>query len=142
MEWYSFNPTSFRSFITRSCCSARVMFQLMTMGSAMISLTRMRGFSELHGSWNTACTELRYDFLAAAVELWTSWPSKRIDPSVGSSSISIIFAVVLLPQPDSPTTPRVSPARSSKEMSSTALMWPVTLEINSPLVTGNHFLRC
>src|SRR5688500_15378815 len=42
--------------------------------------------------------------------------------------------VVVLPQPDSPTRPSVSPARISKEMSSTALTWPRVLENRMPLV--------
>ena len=39
-----------------------------------------------------------------------SWPSNSIVPPVGSSSRVISRPIVDLPQPDSPTTPRVSPA--------------------------------
>ena len=39
-----------------------------------------------------------------------SRPSKRIVPAVGSRSRRISRAVVDLPQPDSPTMPRVSPS--------------------------------
>src|SRR2546429_114997 len=41
-------------------------------------------------------------------------------PLVGCSSSSTIFAVVVLPQPDSPTTPKVLPGSIENEMSSTA----------------------
>ena len=40
---------------------------------------------------------------------------------VGLTSPVIIFAIVDFPEPDSPTKPRVSPSKSSKETSSTAL---------------------
>ena len=42
--------------------------------------------------------------------------------------------VVVLPQPDSPTSPSVSPALMSKETSSTALTWPSVRENRMPLV--------
>ena len=38
-----------------------------------------------------------------------SRPSKRIDPAVGSSSLMSVRPSVVLPQPDSPTRPSVSP---------------------------------
>src|SRR5258705_8213810 len=41
-------------------------------------------------------------------------------PDVGRSRPRIIFDVVVLPQPDSPTRPRVCPAPMSKEIPSTA----------------------
>ncbi len=49
-----------------------------------------------------------------------SVPSKRTVPAVGSISRSTRRAVVDLPQPDSPTSARVSPRSSVKEMPSTA----------------------
>ena len=39
-----------------------------------------------------------------------SWPSKRIVPAVGLSCSRISLEVVVLPQPDSPISPSVSPA--------------------------------
>ena len=43
-----------------------------------------------------------------------SWPSKMILPPVDSSSRMTQRAIVDLPQPDSPTTPSVSPLRIEK----------------------------
>jgi hypothetical protein len=43
-----------------------------------------------------------------------SWPSKTIEPDVGSSSLMIVRPSVVLPQPDSPTTPSVSPLRTER----------------------------
>ena len=47
---------------------------------------------------------------------------------------------VVLPEPDSPTTPSVSPLRISMLMPSTALMWPTTLR-STPRLIGNHTFR-
>src|SRR5215217_172608 len=55
-------------------------------------------------------------------------------PSVGSSRFRIMREVVVLPQPDSPTSPKVSPALMSKETSSTALTCPSVRENRIPLV--------
>ena len=51
-------------------------------------------------------------------------PSKRISPetifAAGGSRRRMVSASVLLPEPDSPTTPRVLPAARVSETSSTA----------------------
>ena len=47
---------------------------------------------------------------------------------------------VVLPEPDSPTTPSVSPLRTSTLTPSTALMWPTVLRI-TPRLIGNQTLR-
>ncbi len=47
---------------------------------------------------------------------------------------------VVLPDPDSPTTPSVSPSRTSMLTPSTALMWPTVLRIR-PRLIGNQILR-
>src|SRR5918998_6704980 len=57
------------------------------------------------------------------------WPSKRISPSgysTGGFGLSCIMlsAVTLLPLPDSPTIPRVSPGSREKETPSTAFTIP------------------
>jgi hypothetical protein len=49
-----------------------------------------------------------------------SVPSKMIEPLLGSISRVIIIEVVDLPQPDSPTSPSVSPLATLKLMPSTA----------------------
>ena len=47
---------------------------------------------------------------------------------------------MVFPDPDSPTTPTVSPSRSSKETPSTALMWS-TVRLSKPRLIGNQTLR-
>jgi hypothetical protein len=49
-----------------------------------------------------------------------SRPSSSTWPSAGSTIRSTDWAVVVLPQPDSPTRATISPARTSKETPSTA----------------------
>ena len=57
-------------------------------------------------------------------------------PSVdGFSSPKTIFAVVVLPHPDSPTSPIVLPAGTSNETSSTAFNQSKLPIIGSPLLT-------
>ena len=48
-----------------------------------------------------------------------------ISPAAGSTRPSIARARVDLPQPDSPTTPRISPGRHSSETPSTARATPL-----------------
>src|SRR5258708_6883716 len=52
----------------------------------------------------------------------------------------MVRPVVVLPQPDSPTRPSVSPLYTSKLMSSTALTAP-TWRCSKPAVIGKYFLR-
>ena len=47
---------------------------------------------------------------------------------------------MVLPEPDSPTTPSVSPLRTTMLMPSTALMWPTTLRI-TPRLIGNQTFK-
>src|SRR5699024_10015605 len=62
------------------------------------------------------------------------------DPEVGSSSRITDLPVVDFPQPDSPTSPRVSPALTSNEISETAWTVP-TWRLNTPPVMGNSLTR-
>ena len=107
----------------------------------MMLPTRIRGFSDAQGSWNTACTELRSSRLPARLISATSSPSKKTVPSVGSSKPSSTLSVVVLPQPDSPTSPIVLPRSTSKLTSSTAFRM-LLLRLKSELPTGNHLRRC
>ena len=47
---------------------------------------------------------------------------------------------VVLPEPDSPTTPSVSPWRTLMLMPSTALMWPTILR-SKPRLIGNQTFK-
>src|SRR5438094_5758330 len=65
-----------------------------------------------------------------------SSPSKRIGPAVGVSGSRISLEVVVLPQPDSPMTPRVSRASTAKSIPSTALTQPIRRRGKTAVVTG------
>jgi hypothetical protein len=90
------------------------------MGSLKMSPTVMRGLSDAYGSWNTICMRRRSGRIAEAEAPAISCPAKRIDPAVGSWMRTTRRAKVDLPQPDSPTTPTVSPAATSRSTPSTA----------------------
>src|SRR5690349_16253687 len=68
-------------------------------------------------------------------------PSNRISPAVGAISFMIIRPVVVLPQPDSPTSPTVSPRRMSKLMPSTARTAAGGPLAQSPRRTGKCLTR-
>ena len=68
-----------------------------------------------------------------------SRPSKTTLPPVGSSSRVTSRPVVDLPQPDSPTRPSVSPARTVKSMPSTARTAPTLRLKKAPRVIGKCF---
>src|SRR6266702_4341785 len=70
-----------------------------------------------------------------------SSPRKMIDPAVGFSSMRIIFIVVVLPHPDSPTRPTVSPALIEYETPSTAFTSPTDFWKMRPFMTGKCFFR-
>src|SRR5699024_10394716 len=66
-------------------------------------------------------------------------PSNRIRPPVGLYSCSRVRPTVVLPQPDSPTRPRVSPGRIANETLSTALSGGV---LAKPVRTGKYSFQC
>ena len=86
----------------------------------MMSLTGMRGFSEPNGSWKMICMRLRNGRIRLLFQPVMSVPSKVTVPSVGGSSWRTVRPSVVLPQPDSPTTAKISPFLTSKSTPSTA----------------------
>src|SRR5437588_1093309 len=70
-----------------------------------------------------------------------SRPSKVTFPAVGSSRRMMQRAIVDLPQPDSPTTPSVSPSRTVKLTPSTAFTAAICFWKMIPWVTGKCFFR-
>src|SRR5262245_52516900 len=131
-------PTSSSTSPTRASTAGRARSVWISSGSAMMSRTRMRGLSELNGSWKTTWTARRYAMSSAPASPATSRPSKRIAPSVGASCNKISFEVVVLPQPDSPMRPSVSPDPIAKSTPSTAFTEAVSRE-RSPRRTGKCF---
>ena len=70
----------------------------------------------------------------------TSSPSKKVVPPVNGVRRRIVRPMVVLPQPDSPTRPSVSPWRTVKLTPSTAFTQAVTF-CNTPERTGKYFFR-
>src|SRR6516162_2926640 len=62
-------------------------------------------------------------------------------PAVGTSCSRISFDVVVLPQPDSPISPKVSPGKIAKSTPSTALTQPILRRNRLPVLTGKYFCR-
>ena len=78
------------------------------------------GLSDEYGSWNTGCTRWRNSRCSSRESAKTSLPSKRTVPLVGSIAFSSMRAVVVLPEPDSPTIETVVPRGTESVTSSTA----------------------
>src|SRR6516162_5789782 len=70
---------------------------------------------------------------------WMLLPRNTIGPleEINRNSAS---PRVVLPEPDSPTTPKVSPLRTARLTPSTALIYP-TVERKNPRFTGNQTFR-
>ena len=82
----------------------------MRSGSAMISLTVIRGSSDAYGSWNTICMSRRSGRISPGRQRGQVLALEADLPPVGLDQVAARSRpVVDLPQPDSPTRPRVSP---------------------------------
>jgi hypothetical protein len=107
------------------------------------SPTRMTGLSAFIALWNTIDT-LRQRYLrSCSVLLPTrSSPSKRMLPPTmragGRRICMIAFATVLLPQPDSPASPRISPVPIVRSMPSTARTRPYST--SRPFTSSSVFV--
>src|SRR5574341_1722637 len=102
----------------------------------MLSPIGRRGSSEEYGSWKMICISRRARFSAPEFMWATSCPSKSTCPRVGSTSRSTVRPNFVLPQPDSPTKPSVSPRRMKKLTSSTARTHPWTRWSNPARTLG------
>src|SRR5712691_5190733 len=106
-------------------------------GSSTRSRTRHFGSSEPNGSWKTICTCRRAWSSLAPRSVTRSAPRKTTSPEVGRGACRMDRASVDLPEPVSPTTPRVSPGHTSNETPETACTVPVI----GPLVVRNSCTR-
>ena len=119
MRTASRRPRALVQALRRLSCSCT------RMGSATWSPMVNSGFSEAMGSWRIMAIRLPRMCRISTSDLGTrSSPSKRMAPptmraAVGSRRSSE-RARVVLPEPDSPTIPSVSPASREKETSCTA----------------------
>ena len=82
----------------------------MMSGSSTMAPTRMRGLSDEYGSWKTICMSRRARRSSPRENASTLRPSNSTSPEVGSISRRMQRPVVVLPLPDSPTRPKVSPS--------------------------------
>ena len=105
-------------------------------GALMIPPTVWRGFRALYGSWKIICALRRTGSSSRDERLVISWPSSSIRPLVGRTSIRTDLAAVVLPDPLSPTSPRVSPGASLRSMPSTAFTWPTVRGMMPRDLTG------
>ena len=85
----------------------------------MIWPIESRGLSDANGSWKTICISRRNGRIALKLSPWMSRLANVIDPALRSRRSSAKPSVVL-PEPDSPTTPTVWPSRTSIVTPSTA----------------------
>ena len=120
------------TFLARSAAVPR--FQMLS-GSMTIWRTLRRGLSDEIGSWKIICIRVRASRIGSPAIAVSSLPSNITEPEVGRGSCMAARPVVLLPQPDSPTRPSVSPFSTSRLMPLTAL----TLSPVRP--TGNSTTR-
>src|ERR1700758_3853307 len=86
----------------------------MSSGSGMVSLTPLRGSRDAYGSWNMNCRSWRSRRRVAPLTAARSVPLNTTWPWVGASSATPRRPSVVLPQPDSPTRPNVSPRRTER----------------------------
>ena len=104
-----------------------------TSGSRRIAEpTRIRGSSEAYGSWNISCRSRRRRRSCRPRSRACRRPRSGSSPPVGRSSAEISQPIVVLPQPDSPTSPNVSPRRTVNETSETALTEPSLRWMTAP----------
>src|ERR1035437_7039268 len=122
-------PTIVRSSTARARASFLVTFLWALMVSTICSSMVRTGFRLVMGSWKIIAISLpRSSRISASSRPIRSSPSNKTWPpsirpaGAGSSRITARF-VTLLPQPDSPTRPSVSPSSRSKETPFTA--WTV-----------------
>ena len=79
----------------------------------MMSATDMRGDSEPNGSWNTICMSRRNGRISLNLQALDLACRGRRSARPRRSAAGCASPSVVLPEPDSPTTPSVSPLRTS-----------------------------
>src|SRR6266849_2592176 len=118
--------TRFMIGITRSCACRRVNRRCAAIASSTWNPTLSTGLSEVIGSWKIIAASEPLNSLISSSVIWiTSLSPKRMRPLVifpgSGTSRRIESAVMVLPDPDSPTMPTLSPFSISKLIPSTAV---------------------
>ena len=108
-------PTSSISSAARARASSFEIFRCAFIMSTNWSPTRISGLSEFIALWKTIETFCQRNCRTfSLLSFVRSSPRNRISPLVtcagARSSCMIAFAIVLLPQPDSPASPTISPS--------------------------------
>ena len=101
----------------------------------------MRGSREANGSWKTICISRRSPRISLRVSSVSSVPLYLTEPEVGSMRRRMQRPTVDLPDPDSPTRPRVCPAPTAKETPLTAWTWWCTTFTPASSLTGKFLTR-
>ncbi len=126
-------PTSVSMAIARRAASSSDTASCARITSVSCMPIVNTGFSDVIGSWKIMLIErprtLRISSHGSASRFW---PFSVISPATMrpgglGMSRSTLSAVTLLPEPDSPTSPSTSPARTSRSMPSTALATPASV---------------
>src|SRR5438270_840453 len=133
-------PTILSSSRIRSWRSRPLARPWTSMGSPTMSPTVCRGSSDAYGSWKIIAMSRRSTRSRSPLLFVLSSPLNVTVPAVGSMGLTTVRPSVVLPDPDSPTSPSVSPALVSMSTPSTAWTCPVVRCIN-PDATGNQTLR-
>src|SRR5437764_3900700 len=126
--------------MTISKRSLRLRMPCTSSPSPMLSPTGMRGSSDENGSWKMICMSRRRSFSSRLLASKMLRPSKVTSPLVAGISRRMVRPTVVLPQPDSPTRPRVSPGLMAKLTSSTACT-QATTRCSKPPRTGKYLTR-
>jgi hypothetical protein len=109
--------------------------------SATMKPTRLRAFRDAYGSWKIIIISRRIGRISERESFVMSRPSKTRRPSVASSRRMTQRAIVDFPQPDSPTTPSVSPRLTLKLTPSTAFTAATCFWNTIPRVHGKVLLE-
>ncbi len=122
-------PTRSKSSRTRTIALASERPSCSWMGSAICLPVSRTGLSAFIAPWKMMLISFqRILLMPYSVRLARLRPSKRTSPETmrpfSGSSLSRLSAAVVLPQPDSPARPRLSPGATVKETSCTALTSP------------------
>ena len=140
-------PTSLIISKARSLASCLLMFSWVKTASIICFPTVITGFKDVIGSWKIIEISLpRISLISLGDFFNKSSPLYIISPAVilpGGDGINCINdkAVILLPQPDSPTTPKVSPGLILKLTSCTAGSAPRSVKKVIPRsLTSNNSL--
>ena len=92
--------------------------------------TVWRRLSAESGFWNTIWSARTSAPVRLASVGASALPSSQTEPSVGATMPSSARANVVLPQPDSPTSPSVSPGQIAAETPPSACtLWPPWMKI-------------